>query len=71
MISAPVIDLLREPPTYEDRAGRVDFVYQLSVRPSRTEELPTWSDKPLVQPHEAVSAGVAGFIVGAGDVPVK
>jgi hypothetical protein len=30
MITAPVIDLLRGPPSHQHRAGRVHFVYQLS-----------------------------------------
>jgi len=29
------------------------------------------TSEPLVQPHEAVAAGVARFVVGAGDVAVE
>jgi hypothetical protein len=71
VVSAPVIDLLRKPPTHEDCTGRIYFVYQLSVWAGWPEELPIWSDKPLVQPHEAASAGVARFVVGTSDVPVE
>ncbi|HEY6409984.1 MAG TPA: hypothetical protein VIY29_21210 [Ktedonobacteraceae bacterium] len=71
VVPAPVIDLLRKPPTHEDCASCVYFVYQLSSLPGRSEELPVWSGEPLMQPHEAVAAGVAHFVVGAGDVAVK
>jgi hypothetical protein len=30
MITAPVIDLLGGPPSYDDRAGRVPLIHQLS-----------------------------------------
>ena len=71
MITAPVIDELGSPPSHEDRAGRVPFVYQLSGRSGRPEELPLRSDEPIVQPVAFVAEGVAEFIVGTGDVPVE
>ena len=52
-------------------AGRVDLVDQLSVRPGRPEELPVRGDEPLVQPHEAVAAGVARFVMRTRDVPIE
>ena len=72
MITAPVIGLLRGTPTHEDRAGRVhDLVVQLPGRPGRPEELPVRSEEPLVEPGEAVAAGVARLVVRARDVPVE
>src|SRR5215217_1861516 len=71
MITAPVIDELGSPPSHEDRAGRVEVVYQLSGRPGRPEELPLRSDEPIVQPVAFVAEGVAEFIVGTGDVSVE
>ena len=71
MVTAPVIDVLRSPPTHQHRAGRVHLVQQLSGRPGRPAELPVRSDEPLVQPVEAVAAGVARFVVRARDVPVE
>ncbi len=70
-ITAPVIDLLRGTPTRQHRAGRVPLVPELSGRPGRRPELPVRSDDPLVQPTEAVAAGVARFVVRTGDVSVE
>ena len=69
VISTPVIDLLRGPPSDEDRTGRVHLVEQLPGRPRRPVRVRDGA--PLVQPVEAVAAGVARFVVGAGDVPVE
>jgi hypothetical protein len=71
MIPLPVIGLLDSTPTRQHRTGRVDFVDQLPGWPGWTEELPAGSDKPLMQPHEAVAAGVARVVARAGDVPVE
>ena len=54
-------------PTYDDRAVRALFVCHLSCRPCRMEVLPI----PLVQPVEAVAAGVAHLVVRTRDVPIE
>jgi hypothetical protein len=64
-----VIDLLRGTPTHQHRAGRVHFVYQLSGRPGRPEELPVRGDEPFVQPVEAVAAGLSGSSFGPAMYP--
>jgi hypothetical protein len=71
MITVPVIDLLHGTPTRQHRTGRFNLVEQLPGRPGRPEELPVRLDEPLVQPGEAVAAGVARFIVRTRDVPVE
>jgi hypothetical protein len=70
-ITAPVIDLLHGSPTRQHRAGRMHFVPQFSARPGRPAELPVRRDEPIVQPVEAVAAGVARFVVRTRDVPVE
>jgi hypothetical protein len=70
-ITAPVIDLLRGTPTYQHRAILVHLVEQLPGRPGRPAVLPARSGDPLVQPVEAVAAGVARFVVRTRDVPVE
>jgi hypothetical protein len=65
-ITAPVIDLLRSTPTHEDRTVCVHLVEQLADWPGQSREIP----EPFVQPVEVI-AGVARFVVGAGDVPVE
>jgi hypothetical protein len=69
VITVPVIDLLRSTPTHQHRTGRVHLVDQLPGRPGRPVRVR--GGAPLVQPVEAVAAGVARFIVGPGDVPVE
>jgi hypothetical protein len=71
MITAPVIGLLRGTPTGQHRAGRVDLVHHLSGLPGRPVELPLRSDEPVVQAQEAVTAGIARFVVRTRDVPVE
>jgi len=66
-ITAPVVDLLRGTPTHEDRTVRVHLVEHLPDRPGRPEEI----HEPLVQPLEAVAAGVVRFVVRTRDVPVE
>lgn len=68
MITAPVVDELGSPPSHEDRAGRVHFVEQCSGRSGRPEELPVWSEGPLVQPVAIIATAV---VVGVGDGAVE
>ena len=70
-ITAPVIDLLRSTPTRQHRAVRVHLVEQLPGKPGRPAVLPIRSSDPLVQPVEAVAAGIARSVVRARDVPVE
>ena len=74
MITAPVIDLLDKPPTRQHRTRGVGLVHELlaefGVRdryrfPGRAEPV------PIVQPHKPVTAGIAHFVVRAGDVAVE
>jgi hypothetical protein len=69
VITAPVVDLLRGTPTHQHRTNRVHVVEQLPGRPGRPVRVR--GGAPLVQPVEALAAGVARFVVGAGDVPVE
>jgi hypothetical protein len=62
-----VIDLLHGTPTRQHRTEGVHLVEQLPSRPGRPGEVP----EPLVQPVEAVAAGVARFVVRTRDVPVE
>jgi hypothetical protein len=67
-ITAPVIDLLHGTPTRQHRTEAAeDLVEQLPSRPGRPGEVP----EPLVQPVEAVAAGVARFVVRTRDVSVE
>jgi hypothetical protein len=70
-ITDPVIDLLRSTPTRQHRAVRVHLVEQLPGRPRRPAVLPIRSGDPLMQPVEAVAAGVARCVVRTRDVPVE
>ena len=57
------------PPTYQHRAGRVDFVYQFSDRPLRPDQPLVRSEhEPIVQPVAIVAAEL---IVRVGDIPVE
>jgi hypothetical protein len=73
MIAAPVIDLFHGIATGEDRAGRSAFVEKLLSYPRRLRIRSSVRSKPvpLVQPHEAIAAGVGRFVVQPSDVPVK
>ena len=66
-ITTPVIHELGSPPSYDDRTGRIHFVYQLSGGPGQLDEFPARSE-PIVQPVAIVAAEE---IVGVGDVPVE
>jgi hypothetical protein len=71
MVTAPVIDLLHRTPARKHRTGRVPLVEQLPGRPGRPAVLPVGSGDPLVQPVEAVAAGVVRFVVRTRDVPIE
>jgi hypothetical protein len=71
MITGPVIDLLHGTPTRQHRTGRSYLVEQLPCQPGRPDEFSPVRREPLVQPHEAVTAGVARFVVRTRDVPVE
>ena len=72
MITAPVVDLLHGPSARQHRTGRLYLVDELAGWPGRSGpgrrgEVAV----PLVQPHEAIAAGVARFVVRGRDVPVE
>src|SRR5918994_2727175 len=71
IITAPVIDLLHGTPTRPHRAGRENFVEQLPGRPARAAVLPVRSGDPLVQPVEAVAAGMTAFLISQPDPNFK
>jgi hypothetical protein len=71
VITAPVIGLLHGTPTREHRTGRVDFVHQVRGRSGRAAELSVRTDEPIVEPEEAVAAGVVRFVDRTRDVPVE
>ena len=62
-ITAPVIDLLGGTPTRQQRTGRLPLVEKLPGRSGRPDERPAARGEPIVQPVEAVAAGVARFVV--------
>jgi len=64
-IAAPMIDLLCGTPTHDDCAVRVHFVEQLSDRAGGPREIA----EPLVQPAEAVAAGLSGSSLGPAMYP--
>ena len=72
MISAPVIDLLYSATAGKYCARRIAFVHEVCP-PASAFRVGGWSFEPvpLVQPHEAVAAGIVRFIVRTRDVPVE
>jgi hypothetical protein len=72
MIAAPVVDLLRGPPSDHHRTARPGLVEELLAEPGRLERLPVRREPvPVVQPAEVVAAGVVRSVVGARDVAVE
>jgi hypothetical protein len=69
VITFPMIDLLRGTPARQHRTGGVHIVDQLPGRPGR-QDVPLRGVAPLMQPVEAVAAGVVRLVVRTRDVPV-
>jgi hypothetical protein len=72
MITCPMIDLFRGPPTRHHRAGREDLVVQ---RPGRTGRsgVAIPGEAPSVQSLDgpAVAAGIARGVIRSGDKAIQ
>jgi hypothetical protein len=72
MITFEMVDLFRGAPTDQQRTGRfqrVELVEQLAGLTGWADELPAARSEPLVQPVEAVAAGVPGSSFGPAMYP--
>ena len=70
-ITTPVVGLLRGTPSRQHRTDRHLSSNNSPAGPDGRNNSPSAECVPLVQAVETVAAGVAGFVVGAGDISVE